>query len=83
MMHLKLYHFKLNIHTQILATKPAISLSLRANCLSGSRFLFLCLLLFLGIMNPSAWSNKTKLKNSHKAMKIKRRLESIVNVPGE
>ena len=34
-------------------------------------------------MNPSASSNRTQLKNSHKAMKVKRRLESIINVPGQ
>ena len=51
--------FFVNIHTQIWATKPTICLSLRANCFSRSRFLCLCLLLFLGIMNPSAWSNRT------------------------
>ena len=72
-----------SIHTQIWeAIKAAISLFLRDKWLFGPRFFRCCLLFFLGIRNPSAWSNRTQLKNSHKAMKIKRRLESIVIVLG-
>ena len=72
-----------SIHTQIWeAIKAAISLFLRDKWLFGPRFFRCCFLFFLGIRNPSAWSNRTQLKNSHKAMKIKRRLESIVIVLG-
>ena len=61
-----------SIHTQICeAIKPAISLFLRDKCLIRPRFF--C---------PSASSNRAQLKNSHKAMQIKRRLESIVIVLG-
>ena len=69
-----------SIHTQIWeAIKPAISLFLRDKWLLRP---FCRLLFLLGIVNPSAWSNRKQLKNSHKEMKIKIRLESIVIVLG-
>ena len=72
-----------SIHTQICeAIKPSISLFLRDKWLFGPRSVCCCLLLFLGWIQPSAWSNITQLKNSHKEMKIIRHLESIVIVLG-
>ena len=70
--------FNWYIRTQIWETKAINSFVLRFKWFFGSRFLCLYFLIFLGWMNPLAWSNRTQLKISHKAMKIKRRFESIL-----
>ena len=70
--------FNCYIRTQIWETKAINSFVLRFKWFFGSCFLCLYFLIFLGWMNPLAWSNRTQLKISHKARKIKRRFESIL-----